>query len=393
MDTAQMAMRTWNWHGGREATTKGMRQNLDIGYDNKTHIRNTLLNGQDTRVFDIGNSEELNYITIYNNIRDYAQRQLIKCEKPSRFWYFIYLHTPDSCLFNVLSNTKTTTVQGVHWLSQLLQDVLELDSSHRLDLTKIIFNMSFPSPKLTKQILLIAKQNNLDLERIDEILSGFSVVQSFKPKDSVDKKIVLSINPIDFITGSLNDYNWTSCTAPSGAYAVTPIALYMDAFTIIAYIPSEKSEYILFKEGDKHYTGSNKQMRRYIHFNSDYTGLIMNQTYPHQNPAFDSALIKIFEDLGFKLETEDNLKKNIINQVDIDSYFVYDDLTTTDNRVLVMGEHQAYTVLDGEPTCLHCGDDLSGYGYYEDDEEELHKGLCESCTRNLGYYEGEEEDW
>ena len=89
------------------------------------------------------------------------------------------------------------------------------------------------------------------------------MVQSFKPAAKNEVKIVLSVDPVDFITASLNDYNWSSCNTPDGCYATMPLSLYLDSSTVVAYIESEKSQYVAFhpSDTDQPYTCSNKKIR------------------------------------------------------------------------------------------------------------------------------------
>lgn len=392
MNIAEKMTKTWNWHEGRPASVNAMNKMLDIGNHRKATIKEQIFKGGDKLVFFVEASGGLDYIDIYDTIRDYTRQQYHKDKGP--FWRGLYNNETDEFLYHILDNLKMHGNKSLYPLIHIFGNYLDLTWQERIRLSEHIENSRYPSPKLTKQIIKIGRDNNYPDDIIHDILSNLSVVQSFKPAKLSKAKLVLSIDPIDFITGSLNDYNWSSCTTPNGCHAAMPLGLYMDAFTIIAYIESEKSEYILFRENGAPVTGSNKKMRRYIHFNTDYSGLILNQTYPHVNPAFDKALIKIFEDLGFPLEMEKEIKEEVVNRADFDSTVIYDDLDNYNNLVRVMGKHETFTVIGNEPLCVHCGNYLESY---DEEDEFVNQGLCYNCAVEMGFYndrwDDEKEEW
>lgn len=383
MDIAEKVTKTWNWHGGRTASTFAMDKMLKIGYAQKEKLRNKIFQGEDKLVFSIEASEGLNYVETYSAIRIYLFEQVKKTN--SHVWRSLCINASDKFLYNILDNTKISGIRDIPSLVCILGDCLKLTWPERGKLKEQIENTKYSSPKLTKQIIQIGKDNGFNQDVVNDILSKFSVIQSFKPAKSSKAKLVLSIDPIDFITGSLNDYNWTSCTAPDGCHAAMPLGLYMDMFTIIAYIESEKSEYVLFRDFGKPIAGSNKKMRRYIHFNQDYSGLILSKTYPHINPAFDSALIKIFDDMGYPLRMESNIRDLAIKFVDFKCDVIFNDMDAYSNLILVMGDHDSHICIGEEPYCVSCGDCLSG----EEDESFVNQGLCLACAADMGLYDDE----
>ena len=398
MDKGIMAMKTWNYHHGLKARLGPMTDMAKDSYEAKTNIRNQFFGGKDKISFQIQGSVDFNILDIKKQVNDYA-----KNKKGDLFWNHILYATCSSLLSSIINNKKVTNIDDMLDLLRLMEHSLSdrqnwpfLHFVSNASATEII-NLFSPSPKLTKQIGVIGRYLNLPLFEIDNCLKNIGSVQSFKPAKLDSVKLVLSVDMIDFITASLNDYNWSSCTTPEGCHANMSLALALDRHTIIAYIESEKSEFVLFKDDNGNaITGSNKKMRRYIHFNGDYSGAIMNKTYPNTNGSFNNGLLKIFKEMGFDLvEGED--KQIILSDVIIETDFVYDDIGSGD-ACLVVGSHSYSTHIGADPVCVHCGDFINEDDF--GDSEMSGRGVCMSCGRDLApdifvpYYEDDDDnDW
>ena len=381
MDKGIMAMKTWNYHGGLQARLGPMTDMAKDSYEAKTNIRNKFFGGKDKISFQIQGSVDFNILDIKKQVNDYA-----KNKKWEPFWSQILYSTSTRLLSSIINNTKITNTYDMVDLLSLMEYSLSNRQNWPLphfpidDSPTKIMNLFSPSPKLTKQIGVIGRYLKLPLFEIDNCLKNIGSIQSFKPAKLDNVKLVLSVDIVDFITASLNDYNWSSCTTPEGCHANMSLALALDQYTIIAYIESEKSEFVLFKDDNGNaITGSNKKMQRYIHFNGDYSGAIMNKTYPNTNQSFNEGLIKIFKEMGFgPVEQED--KKDILLDSIIESHFVYDDIGSGD-ACLVVGSHSYSTHIGADPVCVHCGDFINEDDF--EDSELSGRGVCLSCGRGL----------
>lgn len=381
MDKGIMAMKTWNYHGGLKARLGPMTDMAKDSYEAKTNIRNKFFGGKDKISFQIQGSVDFNILDIKKQVHDYA-----KNKQEYLFWSRILYSTPTRLLSSIINNTKITNTYDMMDLLRLMEYSLSSRQNWPLphfvtnDLATEIINLFSPSPKLTKQIGVIGRHLNLPLFEIDNCLKNIGSVQSFKPAKLDNVKLVLSVDIVDFITASLNDYNWSSCTTPENCHANMSLALALDQYTVIAYIESEKSEFVLFKDDNGNaITGSNKKMRRYIHFNGDYSGVIMNKTYPNTNRSFNDGLIKIFKEMGFDPVKPEDKQDILLNSI-IENYFVYDDIGSGD-ACLVVGSHSHSTHIGADPVCVHCGDFINEDDF--EDSELSGRGLCLTCGREL----------
>lgn len=91
-------------------------------------------------------------------------------------------------------------------------------------------------------------------------------------------KIVMSINPCDYITMSVNNHNWHSCQQIGGQYGTAAFSLMLDDSTIISYKTTPK-EYEYDLSGVK-FTWNSKQIRRLVFFDKETCKIGFSRLYP-----------------------------------------------------------------------------------------------------------------
>lgn len=126
-----------------------------------------------------------------------------------------------------------------------------------------------------------------DKKRLEEQQDLFStLIQSLEVKGN----LVLSIDPVDFITVSVGKSGWTSCHHPSGEYGTAGLAYMNDKASIVAYVETEDTmtSYLIDEEGLKHKLEiPNKIWRQMVTINPTHEYAIQLKHYPQRREVFD----------------------------------------------------------------------------------------------------------
>ena len=119
-------------------------------------------------------------------------------------------------------------------------------------------------------------------------------LQSLKGKG----KIVVSIDPCDYITMSSNNSGWRSChRLDGGEYRTGPISYLRDSSSVICYMESSSPcEFKLTPDGET-YTHTNKSWRQIALVSPDLEFAILERQYPSTVKANSDAVSSIFEEL------------------------------------------------------------------------------------------------
>ena len=382
MEKAEVLYNIWKEHGGREAELEVFQTIVEKSYRAKAHIRNHFLDGKEKKEIEVTQPKELSMADAIAEARNYLIRQ----EKNVRICRS-FDEVGDAFFEKIFNNDKIsqTDEEERYSLARLVY-FQKNDNDHDIyiNLLEAIETEDFPSPKLTKQVLQLGKIANLPSEQVNNILSVLSQIQSFAPKNQTKTiKIVLSVDPIDFATCSLNSYNWTSCSRPEGEHATMPYSLMLDRYSCIAYIESTKTKYVAFHHGEESYVVSNKKMRAFLHFGERYESILFNRVYPNGSVAFYDCLSNFFLEKGYELQNTDYYDYIIIDM----SSHVYDDVAFYDSAIFATTYNDFH--IGETPPCLHCGN-INNFDFdeYDPDEEyEIERGLCVQCIHEYNYLE------
>lgn len=140
-------------------------------------------------------------------------------------------------------------------------------------------------------------------------------------------KVVLSIDPCDYVTMSSNSSGWRSChRLDGGEYRTGPIAYLNDSSSVICYV--ESSTPCKFWYGNKQYEHTNKTWRQIALVNPDATFAIQERQYPNSNAMNQNAVSDIFKELfetqNGKSYDRQNTEADILSKLHID-YANYND--------------------------------------------------------------------
>lgn len=214
-------------------------------------------------------------------------------------------------------------------------------------------------------------------------------------------KLVLSIDPCDYITMSSNNSGWRSCHRLNGGeYRTGPLAYLRDSSTIICYMESSKPCEITV--AGKEYTHSNKTWRQIAMVSPNLDFSIQERQYPNENTINANEVAKAFKELfeqyhneKFKIEshgtdTLNDLHIDYANEYDEHRYY-YNDISNEmfSQGNVVLREGQNVSVLETLPLpvkgeavfCLNCGESI-----YDSDSLYCEDCDCYDC-------DDEEDEW
>lgn len=139
------------------------------------------------------------------------------------------------------------------------------------------------------------ESNKRELQIQQDIYSIF--LQSLKIKG----RLVLSIDPLDFITMSVSKSGWSSCHHPNNCYGIGGLAYMNDGASVIAYVETDDPmiNYVIDTETQEKITIKmpNKIWRQIITINEDHSYALQLKQYPNNNKVFSQEVTKIMENL------------------------------------------------------------------------------------------------
>ena len=203
--------------------------------------------------------------------------------------------------------------------------------------------------------------------RFKRFVDKVSTITSVKP---IDKNLVLSIHPIDYLTMSDNNCNWTSCMSwmENGSCSSGVIEMLNSPNTVVAY----------FEDADKEfdfngYKIPNKSFRVLITIDKNL--LLIGKSYPYGADELSKAILSAVEDIvpyGYSRHCEQYIWENEANNA---SFHKHDDSIVVEtngmyNDVLADPftnyfcdrnpvERPRTIFISGPATCMCCGEYLT----------------------------------
>jgi len=275
----------------------------------------------------------------------------------------------------------------------------------------------------------------LDYYDIDtEYYEQFRIFMSMINNDGISNaKVTLSIHPLDFMTMSDNNSNWSSCMSwkTNGCYHIGTIEMMNSPYVLVAYI--ENSDPFTLVDD---ITWNNKRWRQLFYINDDIE--ISGKAYPYSCDALSKKILDVIAELSKKnlhrtyktgiQKYEDMCDSFEINGQDFSNFceneyideYIYEhipengDILATgimyndfynDNHYTYFCRRNPHTKirvinLNEEPArCLKCNNDLSTWEHmssdfkegYEDDFNSRYENSCYPiCTDCKSDYECEQ---
>jgi len=190
---------------------------------------------------------------------------------------------------------------------------LENDDPYHCQSFKCTIKNNMKTIRTIQRVLKATNYPNMDL--FEKWRNQVSLIQT---SNSTKAKLVISINPIDFISMSENECNWRSCMAWSnnGCYNAGTLEMMNSNIVAVAYLES-KSPFTLHLSDEEKYNVPNKSWRSLVVIHKDI--LLLGKQYPYH----DSCLTEIVLDFVREL-VEKNLhwKYQFINQEYLDMKYL-----------------------------------------------------------------------
>lgn len=258
------------------------------------------------------------------------------------------------------------------------------------------FNVTIPKGmKVSKALAKLCLPEHTHLVQTEHSM----ILQQTKTKG----KLVLSIDPCDYVTMSSNASGWRSChRLDGGEYRTGPLAYLRDTSTVICYLASSKQ--CEFTDEGENYAFSNKSWRQIALVSPELEYSIQERQYPANNSINSSEVAELFKELfeeynGVDYEKEmtpvhklEELHIDYANETDEVALY-YNDTTHEmyGSGYVVKPKEVDIEDFDGDRKphkgeavyCLNCGND------YCEDSDTLY---CSEC-RNYDEEEDEYDEW
>ena len=131
-----------------------------------------------------------------------------------------------------------------------------------------------------------------------ELIDRIQIALSKEIQDNkLTGTLVMSVNPLDFISSSENVHNWRSCHALDGEYRVGNLSYMLDKHTFICYLKSTTEENIL-PRFPKDVKWNSKKWRVLMFAREDRKVFMAGKQYPFEH---NELLSTLFDDLIAKV--------------------------------------------------------------------------------------------
>lgn len=236
---------------------------------------------------------------------------------------------------------------------------------------------------------------------IEEGFEKFRIDHSMALNTSkLEGTLCLSIHPLDYMTMSDNENNWSSCMSwqDYGCYRAGTIEMMNSGMVLVGYFKS-KSESMPMPNLSGEW--NSKKWRELFIVNPE---LIMNiKSYPYENDELTLGCLNwirelVEKNIGWtnfnekygKWKPDDGWNFGGYENVQFDTGFMYNDIEEAYTRhfyYVTEGDHsedRLYCGYSGDFICMACGD----YGHPDDDGEGSSSSLvCEECAPEKFYCE------
>lgn len=363
----------------------------------KQKLRDLLFDGEYMIKIPIEESQELKENILFREVENFCFNQLEKYKELEKtkenvlmikFYNFFINYGSIEFYSYIFSNKgmdfKDLKLNDMMILGRILLEAFATIAARQSSYPEV------SATKFSKQIKQFLELHKCDPKGIELFLIILSQIQSFNSKKMTGEFLTLSTHPLDFLTMSSNDYNWTSCVRKDGDHFSSSLSLMQDHHTIVAYVASEKSDFIIDKKENVYW--NNKKMRTLVHFSKNFNFVAINRHYPVYCGTVSEA-IKTYFIKKLNLKNETHYIVNEQNRENFESIFetnnhVYFDLLY-DRSATIFGNFSEDEDIErkfeaveeffvGESViCLSCGCVIE---YDEDCPRQMGSALCDFCS-------------
>lgn len=143
--------------------------------------------------------------------------------------------------------------------------------------------------------LSVLEPNKKSLQKQQDLLSV--MIQSLK----LQGRLVLSIDPLDYLTMSVSKSGWSSCHHPGSCHGTGGLAYMTDPATIIAYVETSNPivNEVVSKDGEEksEVRFVNKIWRQIININPNHDYMLQLKGYPNNSELYSQLASELLIDL------------------------------------------------------------------------------------------------
>lgn len=236
---------------------------------------------------------------------------------------------------------------------------------------------------------------------------------------TINANLVLSIDPIDYMTMSDNASNWQSCMSwvNNGCYHVGTVEMMNSNNVLCCYLEAAEPFHFNEENQSDEYSCPNKRWRQLIYITKDI--IVGGKSYPYTNEDLSKRLIEVVRELADKnlhwhynfgpelyqdmkwingsysmnrakryIRFKDTKKYNIL----FDSKGMYNDMINDNNFpywcVRNKVKHTKVISYSGKAPCLCCGNQVIYENWYDKEDYNERYGncgevVCEDCLNEI----------
>ena len=250
-----------------------------------------------------------------------------------------------------------------------------------------------PNMKVMKIYEKLVEKYDID----KELFEKFRIKHSqFLNQKKLSGELCLSIHPMDFMTMSDNDMDWTSCMGwpHRGCYRRGTVDTMDSASVIVAYLKSDKDMHLF----DDCYWNNKKWRCLFVVTNSFISSV---KGYPYEHSDLNKMVIEWLKELSVKADPDAKWSDYILHggsyfgnvddrQVNFEVYFedcdetaMYNDFGSVDSIATFNLNRKSLNIshcANGTEVCLCCGEIItrSSFDYAENNESYL---VCLDCAK------------
>lgn len=198
---------------------------------------------------------------------------------------------------------------------------------------------------------------------------------TFFNQKKIKGTLCLSIDPVDYLTVSVNKHGWSSCfdTMKKGCYCASVTSLLISPNTFVAYLKGDED--VTYEREGREFVWNSKKWRAYVSLSHDNKITVIHKGYPYESPALIEEVkdmvakltgVKDFKQEeasgGVAFETPRNFYNDFFEDYGSATVFKTPDADTTYQIQLLEGAGRClccgreYDGVDFDYVCADCGD-------------------------------------
>lgn len=233
-------------------------------------------------------------------------------------------------------------------------------------------------PKKCKPVKMLGKINSIF--KITELYESFRIAHSMILNDTkLHGELCISIHPLDYMTMSDNDCDWTSCMSwrDDGSYRLGTVEMMNSSVVVVAYLTSSTSMRFFDNEWN------NKKWRCLFIVTPQLITSIKG--YPYNNHNLNITIINKLRELYNTVNYNKPIQYNYYGRDSRSLYeknlifhtgHMYNDFGTVDHDGCISDKfttEELEILYSGESTCMWCGNTIDSSA----DDSNL---ICEDCS-------------